>query len=134
DPMLRNELELIVGELHHQLKPKPSPTPRWLVIPERGLYTGICVIGAIGSGKTKAVILPALRQLFAYRASDPLLRLSGIVLEVKGDLCRQVQRILEGCGRGPDYIDVSLDGDIRYNPLNSDADAYAQAFNIASVI
>jgi hypothetical protein len=33
-----------------------------------------------------------------------------------------------------EYVDVSLDGDIRYNPLNSDADAYAQAFNIASVI
>ncbi len=41
---------------------------------------------------------------------------------------------IEGCGRGQDYVDVSLDGDIRYNPLNSDADAYAQAFNIASVI
>jgi len=25
-----------------------------------------------------------------------------------------------------DYIDVSLDGDIRYNPLNNDSDAYAQ--------
>ena len=129
-----NELELIVGELHHQLKPKPSPAPRWLSIPERGLYTGICVVGAIGSGKTKAVILPAMRQLFAYRAGDPAQRLSGVVLEVKGDLCRQVQRILEGCGRGQDYVDVSLDGDIRYNPLNNDADAYAQAFNIASVI
>lgn len=134
DPLLRDELELIVGELHHQLKPKPSPAPRWLSIPERGLYTGICVVGAIGSGKTKAVILPAMRQLFAYRAGDPLRRLSGVVLEVKGDLCRQVQRILEGCGRGQDYVDVSLDGDIRYNPLNSDADAYALAFNIASVI
>jgi hypothetical protein len=134
DPLLREELELIVGELHHQLKPKPSPTPRWLSIPERGLYTGICVVGAIGSGKTKAVILPAMRQLFAYRAHDPERRLSGVVLEVKGDLCRQVRKILKGCGREQDYVDVSLDGDIRYNPLNNDADAYAQAFNIASVI
>jgi hypothetical protein len=134
DPLLREELELIVGELHHQLKPKPSPTPRWLSIPERGLYTGICVVGAIGSGKTKAVILPAMRQLFAYRAGDPARRLSGVVLEVKGDLCRQVRKILKGCGREQDYVDVSLDGDIRYNPLNNDADAYAQAFNIASVI
>jgi hypothetical protein len=134
DPLLRDELELIVGELHHQLKPKPSPTPRWLSIPERGLYTGVCVVGAIGSGKTKAVILPAMRQLFAYRAGDPARRLSGVVLEVKGDLCRQVREILKGCGREQDYIDVSLDGKIRYNPLNNDADAYAQAFNIASVI
>ena len=56
------------------------------------------------------------------------------MLEVKGDLCRKAKRILKNCGRAEDYIDVSLDGDIRYNPLNNDADAYAQAFNIASVI
>jgi hypothetical protein len=134
DPLQRESLELIVGELHHQRKPKPSPSPRWLSISERGLYTGICVVGATGSGKTKAIILPAMRQLFAYRAHDPERRLSGVVLEVKGDLCRQVKNILNECGREQDYIDVSLTGTIRYNPLNNDSDAYAQAFNIASVI
>jgi hypothetical protein len=134
DPMWRNELYLIAGELHRQLRAEPSPFPRWLSIPERGLYTGICVIGAIGSGKTQAVILPAIRQLFAYKADDPVRRLSGVVLEVKGDLCRQVRSILAACGRTDDYIEVSLTGNVRYNPLNNDADAYAQAFNIASVI
>lgn len=134
DPLKREELQLIVGEVHHQLKPEPSPAPHWLSIPELGLYTGICVIGAIGSGKTQAIILPAMRQLFAYQARDSERKLSGIVLEVKGDLCRQVRNILKSCGREEDYIDVSLTGNIRYNPLNNDSDAYAQAFNIASVI
>lgn len=134
DPLERQELQLIVGEVHHQLKPEPSPAPRWLAIPELGLYTGICVIGAIGSGKTQAMILPAMRQLFAFKACDVERKLSGIVLEVKGDLCRQVRSILKSCGREHDYIDVSLTGNIRYNPLNNDSDAYAQAFNIASVI
>ena len=134
DPLRRKSLEVVIGELHHRLKPKSSPTPQWLVVPERGLFTGICVIGAIGSGKTKAVILPAMRQLFAFRADDSARRLSGVVLEVKGDLCRQVRKILGDCGRTEDYIEVSLDGNIRYNPLNNDSDAYAQAYNIASVI
>jgi hypothetical protein len=134
DSFTREDLFLVAGETHQQLKPKPSPAPHWLSIPERGLYTGICVVGATGSGKTQAVILPAMRQLFAYRAHNPEHRLSGIVLEVKGDLCRQVQKMLEGCGRSDDYIEVSLTGNIRYNPLNNDSDAYAQAFNIASVI
>jgi len=134
DPLHRRSLEVLIGELHDRLQPKPSPTPRWLVVPERGLFTGICVIGAVGSGKTKAVILPAMRQLFAFRADDPERRLSGMVLEVKGDLCRQVRKILDDCGRTEDYIEVSLDGNIRYNPLNNDSDAYAQAYNIASVI
>ena len=88
----------------------------------------------LGSGKTQALILPAMRQLFAYRANDPERKLSGIVLEVKGDLCRQLKRILGGYGREADYIEVSLDGDIRYNPLNNSLDPYAQAFNIASII
>jgi hypothetical protein len=134
DPRLRGDLFLVVGEVHRQLRPLPSPAPSWLCISERGLYTGVCVVGAIGSGKTQAVVLPAMRQLFAYRANDPEQRLSGVVLEVKGDLCRQVRAILNGCGRLEDYVEVSLTGNIRYNPLNNDSDAYSQAFNIASVI
>ena len=134
DPLTREDLFLIAGELHQQLKPKPSPTPQWLSIPERGLYTGICVVGATGSGKTRAILLPAMRQLFAYKANDPMRKLSGVVLEVKGDLCRQVQKILKECGREEDYAEVSLTGNLRYNPLNNDDDPYAQAFNIASVI
>jgi hypothetical protein len=134
DPRTREQLSLVLGEVHRQLVPCPAPVPRWLSISERGLYTGIASFGSIGSGKTLGLILPAMRQLFAYRAEDPEQKLSGIVLEVKGDLCRQLQRILKWCGREQDYVEVSLDGDIRYNPLNNDLDAYAQAFNIASII
>ena len=67
-PELRRDLYLVIGESHHRVKPEPSSQPRWLLIPERGLYTGVAVVGAIGSGKTQALILPAMRQLFAYRA------------------------------------------------------------------
>ena len=134
NPRTRSDLSLVLGEVHRQLIPAPSPAPQWLSIPERGLYTGIASFGSIGSGKTYGLILPAMRQLFAYKADDPARKLSGIVLEVKGDLCRQLQRILKWCGREQDYVEVSLDGDIRYNPLNNSLDAYAQAFNIASII
>jgi hypothetical protein len=134
DPRKRKELSLIVGEVHSRLTPRAAALPSWLIIPERGLYTGIASFGSIGSGKTYGLILPVMRQLFAYRADDPVRKLSGIVLEVKGDLCRQLQRILKWCGREEDYVEVSLDGSIRYNPLNNSLDPYAQAFNIASII
>lgn len=134
DPASRRELSFVLGEVHQQLRPDPSPARHWLEIPEHGLYTGIAVIGSIGSGKTQGVILPAMRQLFAYHATDAARKLSGIVLEVKGDLCRQLKQILESLGRTNDYVEVSLDGPMRYNPLNNSLDAYAQAFNIASVI
>lgn len=134
DPQKRKDLSLILGEVHSRLTPRASALPSWLSIPERGLYTGIASFGSIGSGKTYGLILPAMRQLFAYKADDPERKLSGIVLEVKGDLCRQLQRILKWCGREKDYIEISLDGNIRYNPLNNSLDPYAQAFNIASII
>lgn len=134
DPSMREDLYLVVGELHHQTKPTPSPIPQWLSIPARGLYTGICIIGATGSGKTRAILLPTMRQLFAFKAAHPRQRLSGVVLEVKGDLCGHVQKLLNECGRGEDYVEVSLTGNLRYNPLNNSADPYAQAFGISSVI
>lgn len=134
EPQYRQNLFLILGELHHQIEATPAAHPQWLSIPEKGLYTGIAALGAIGSGKTRGVILPAMHQLFGFKARDPEKKLSGIVLEVKGDLCRQVARILEAYGREQDYIGVSLDSHIRYNPLNNDLDPYAQAFNIASII
>ncbi|MBB6147338.1 hypothetical protein HNQ77_005334 [Silvibacterium bohemicum] len=134
DPLERRDLSLIVGEVHSRLTPSAAALPSWLAIPERGLYTGIASFGSIGSGKTYGLILPTMRQLFAYKADDPERKLSGIVLEVKGDLCRQLQRILKWCGRDNDYVEISLHGNVRYNPLNNLLDAYAQAFNIASII
>ena len=93
EPQYRQDLFLILGELHHQLEATPAAYPQWLSIPEKGLYTGIAALGAVGSGKTRGVILPAMHQLFGYKAGDPEKKLSGIVLEVKGDLCSQVARI-----------------------------------------
>ena len=46
----RRDRSLAVGEVHNPRKPVPSANPRWLTIPERGLYTGIAIFGAMGSG------------------------------------------------------------------------------------
>src|SRR5580700_2168173 len=48
----RDRLYLVIGEVHHAKKPEPVENPRWLVIPDRGLFTGIAIFGAIGTGKT----------------------------------------------------------------------------------
>src|ERR1700730_9243071 len=37
----RDRLFLVIGEVHHAKKPEPVEQPRWLVIPDRGLFTGI---------------------------------------------------------------------------------------------
>ncbi len=130
----RTELSLVLGEVHHPRKQIPSETPHWLTIPERGLFTGIAIIGAVGSGKTAAAMYPFAEQILAYRADDPNRRVGGLILEVKGDFCGKVREILKRYGRGEDYIEISLESEYRYNPLHNDLDAYALAYNIASLL
>lgn len=134
DPRARDALFLVAGEVHDPRRPGPSETPHWLVIPERGLFTGIAILGAVGSGKTSCCMYPYAEQILAYKADDADQRIGGIILEVKGDFCRKVKQILERHGRGDDYIEISLDSEFRYNPLHNDLDAYALAFNIASLL
>src|SRR5467141_1940372 len=133
DPRRRAELSLVVGEVHHPRKQTPSEAPRWLVIPERGLFAGVAILGAVGSGKTAACMYPFAEQILAYRAEDPDRCIGGLILEVKGDFCGKVRDILTRHGRAGDYVEISLESKYRYNPLHNDLDAYALAYNIASL-
>jgi TraM recognition site of TraD and TraG len=130
----RETLFLTLGEVHHPRKPLPHARPYWVNVPERGLFTGIAIFGAIGTGKTSGCIYPYADQLLAYRSHDPQRRLGGLVLEVKGDFCRKIRRILESHARAEDYVEVNLNADYRYNPLYNDLDAYALAYNIAALL
>ncbi|MYK78215.1 MAG: hypothetical protein F4023_00980, partial [Acidobacteria bacterium] len=49
---------LVVGELHHPTEPREIKRPSWLTLPERGLYTGVAIFGAVGTGKTSACMRP----------------------------------------------------------------------------
>jgi hypothetical protein len=134
DPSKREELFLVVGEVHNPRKPLPAKDPYWLTIPERGLFTGIAIFGAVGSGKTSCCMFPFAEQILAYKAGDIQKRIGGLILEVKGDFCHKVEGILRRHGRSEDYIEIGLDSEYRYNPLHNDLDAYALAYNIASLL
>ena len=129
------EISLTVGEVHHPTDPVESPSPGWLSIPSRGLYTGVCVVGAVGAGKTSASLHPFARQLLTWQADDPGRRASALVLEVKGDFCFEVRQMLEEVGRPEDYRELSLDGEWAWNPLNEpEIDSYSLAFSIGSLL
>jgi hypothetical protein len=134
DPRTRDDLFLVVGEVHNPRKQVPAKEPYWLTIPERGLFTGVAIFGAVGSGKTSCCMYPFAEQILAYRAKDTAKRIGGLILEVKGDFCRKVKDILDRHGRSDDYIQIGLDSEYRYNPLYNDLDAYALAYNIASLL
>ena len=126
---------IVVGETHHRVEVRPGPDPDWLVIPERGLYTGVAIFGAVGSGKTWACMAPFARQLLSWQADDPQKRAAALVLEVKGDFCHQVRTILANAGREDDYIELSLDGAWQWNPLSSHwLDSYSLAYTIATLL
>lgn len=134
DPATRSHLHLILGEIHHPTKFIPSDNPRWLSFGERALFTGVIFIGSVGTGKTSGGMRPAAEQLIAFKHRDEKRRVGGLVLEVKGDFCRQVQEVMSKYTRDQDYIEISLDADFRYNPLYNDLDAYSLAYGIASLL
>ena len=86
---------IVVGETHHPVEAREVPNPDWLVIPERGLYTGVAIFGAVGSGKTSACMHPFARQLFGWQARNPKRRAAALILEVKGDFCYDIREILK---------------------------------------
>ena len=124
----------MLGETHFENTPGRAPSPGWLTIPQRGLYTGVMVVGAVGTGKTSACMYPYAEQLLRWRAGRSRSRIGGLVLEVKGDFCKQVHGILKQAGRERDYVEIGLDSEYCYNPLHNDLDPYAVAYAIATLL
>ena len=126
---------LVVGEIHHPIEPREVSRPEWLVIPERGLYTGISIFGAVGSGKTSACMHPFAEQLLSWAADDPRRRAAALVLEVKGDFCYSIRKILQDAGRGDDYLEIGLGGSWQWNPLyDPDFDSYSLAYTVSTLL
>jgi hypothetical protein len=134
DPKFRDDLFLVVGEIHHPTRITPASEPQWLTIPEKGLFTGIGVFGAVGTGKTTCCMRPFAEQLIAFKADEPAKRIGGLVLEVKGDFCHQIQEIARQHDREDDYVEIALNSDYRYNPLHNDLDSSALAYSVASLL
>src|SRR3954468_1150962 len=133
-PEQRPAPSLVLGERHYQTTPGPAARPEWLIVPQRGLYTGVMVLGAVGTGKTSACMYPYVDQLLRWKADDPTRKLGGLVLEVKGDFCGQVRSMLRRTGRETDYVEVGLDTGVCYNPLHNELDPYAVAYAVASLL
>ena len=129
------EISLTVAELHHPTEPVESASPSWLSIPARGLFTGICIVGAVGSGKTSACMHPFAEQLLGWQAGEPERRAAALVLEVKGDFCFAVRGMLEAAAREEDYRELSLEGEWAWNPLNEpEIDSYSLAYSVGSLL
>ena len=90
----------------------------YIYIPEKGLYQNILITGTIGSGKTSSAMYPFTRQLIEYKADNNNEKLGLLILDVKGNYHKQVEKYCNLYGRQKDLMVLSLDGNIRYNPLD----------------
>ena len=126
---------IVIGEVHHPVEAREVFNPAWLTIPERGLYTGVAIFGAVGSGKTSACMNPFARQLLGWQAGDEKKRAAALVLEVKGDFCHDIRQILVEAGRGQDYIELGMDARSQWNPLSAWwLDSYSLAYTVSSLL
>ena len=126
---------IVIGEVHHPVEAREIFSPSWLTIPERGLYTGVAIFGAVGSGKTSACMNPFARQLLGWQAGSPQMRAAALVLEVKGDFCHDIRQILVEAGRGQDYIELGMDARAQWNPLSAWwLDSYSLAYTVSSLL
>ena len=126
---------IVIGEVHHPVEAREVFSPSWLTIPERGLYTGVAIFGAVGSGKTSACMNPFARQLLGWQADDEQKRAAALVLEVKGDFCHDIRQILVEAGRGQDYIELGMDARSQWNPLSAWwLDSYSLAYTVSSLL
>ena len=84
---------------------------------ERSLFTNLIAFGAIGAGKTAAIVYPMLAQLCnRYNKEDstsPAAKFGGFVLDVKGDFHEALIYTLEQSGRDvlKDLVMIRPDND-----------------------
>ena len=103
------DLNLLIGR-------DTSNTPIFLT--EKGLYQNILITGTIGSGKTSSAMYPFTEQLIKFKADNNFEKVGLLILDVKGNYHNQVKKYCEKYNRINDFMVLSLDGSIKYNPLD----------------
>lgn len=105
-----SSLQLLIG--------KDVSSNKKIYIPESGLYQNFLVTGTIGTGKTSSAMYPFTEQLIKYNSLHPNNKLGILILDVKGNYFKQVQKFATKYNLGKDVIEIGLNSKTRYNPLH----------------
>lgn len=106
---MQKELQLILGF---------NKFGKIIYLGEKALNQNILITGSIGTGKTSSAMYNLTEQLIKYSYNDNLKKLGILILDVKGNYHSFVKKICSETNRLNDLYIISLDGDIKYNPLD----------------
>lgn len=98
-----------------------------IIIPSAGLYQNILITGSIGSGKTSAAISTILEELL-------LSSVYGLIIDVKGNYIQTLKAILKKTNLESKIVEISMESEFSYNPLNSDATEIELAARLKKVL
>ncbi len=112
-----SDFKLIIGELHNRDGSRKEK-PEWLIMDKNGLYTGLIVFGATGTGKTSACAYPFFDQLVNCKKGVEDEYIGGLILDVKGDFWKEAVKILERNGRQKDIIIIEPGSGYYFNPIH----------------
>ena len=104
-----SSLQLLIG--------KDISLNKKIYIPELGLYQNFLITGTIGTGKTSSAMYPFTEQLIKYNSLHPNNKLGILILDVKGNYFKQVQKFASKYKLEKDIIEIGLNSKTRYNPL-----------------
>ena len=125
-------LGIVIGETHHPVQAKESSRPGWLTIHENSLPVSR-FSGLSAPAKPQLACIPLPNRFLVGRPK--IRRAAGLVLEVKGDFCHSILKMLVEVGREQDYMEIGLTGRWQWNPLAASwLDSYSLAYTISSLL
>lgn len=83
-----------------------------------GIYQNLLITGTIGVGKTSSVMYPITKQLLQYNVVNPSDKFGILILDVKGNFYKEVEKYSNELGLINDLIIIELSGKYFYNPLH----------------
>ena len=98
-----------------------------VIIDNNGLYQNILITGSIGSGKTTGAIDAILEQFISNN-------LNGVVIDIKGNYVKTINKIANTYFRKKDIIEISFNNDLVYNPLDTNISDIELAHMLKKVI
>lgn len=92
-----------------------------LYLNEKGLFQNILITGSIGSGKTSSAVYQITKKLLKFgicSSNNNSKKIGMLVLDVKGNYYDFIKKECQYMGREDDLIEISLNSNIYYNPLD----------------